>query len=159
MEYEVVVLGFGVSCLTAYAYLSRELSGKVSKIVLMGKMEELNNMQIAKMVIEKVRNNLGESKVIVIYDLFIAMLVKDALASNFPMQKFAYPSIELIKMPSESPEITLRLKKLFIYQEARIKYSLAEYKWRDRSKRGTWAEKCILDGVRAVLGDQGKLKV
>ncbi|MBR5621528.1 hypothetical protein IKW75_03570 [Candidatus Saccharibacteria bacterium] len=155
MDYEIVVLGFGAPCFTVCAYLNRELPNRVSRIVLTGKAEDMNDREIATLVEEKVKRNLGKNKVIAIYDLFLAMLVRNRLAAVFPMQRFAYPSIDILKSPGMSPAMDIRLRRCTAYQKARIRNDFEtdrdRYKWCDRSKNGTLVERCILEGVKEAL--------
>ncbi len=120
----------------------------------------MSDLEIEKIAVAKIRPYVGNVELIVICDALVAVLVKDRLEVEFPKQKFAYPSIEFINSANGTREIKARLKRSLGYQKAMIENQgdLHEVQlWSDREPKNSLANKCILDGIKAVMGDRDKM--
>lgn len=160
MDRDIMVFGFGVSCFSVAAFLDRELFQSVGRIVVPGKLEDMSDLEIETVVLAKLRPHIGKTRLIVIYDPFLAVLLQKRLAAEFPKQKFAYPSIELIYEPCMSREMKIRLVRQTRFQELRIENNLAVQDvplWNDRGGNEDWANKCILKGVKGAMAGRDKM--
>ena len=158
----IMVFGFGALCLSVCGYLNRELSEQVGRIVLLEKPEDLNDAEIVDVSIKRIAPYVGRVKIIAIFDPLAAILLKQPLAREFPMQKFAYPSLEAFAMLSKNAYKNLRLRRHYEYQVLKVaneENGFVEYKWCDRDNKNTRIKECILDGIKEALEDLNKSKV
>lgn len=160
MDHDILVLGFGVSCLSVYAYLDKELTKQVGRVVLRGKLEEMSDREIENAVISRLQLYAGKTEMVVIYEPYVAVLLRERLTAEFPKQKFVYPGLELIEAPGDSFMMTLRLRRLFGYQKIKAECEdFCERKWRNRDGNSAEIKEGALKSIKAVLADQDRVTV
>ena len=162
MKPEIVVVGFGALCISVWAYLNRELKEEVGRVVLLEKPDDLNYAQIVDLLLNKIALYVGKVKIIAIFDPLATLLLQERLASMYPTQIFAYPSLEVFATLSDNPRKNLMLRRRCEYQMLKImneENGFVEYKWHDRDKKNMRVKECMLEGIREVLADLDKAKV